>query len=190
MSMRQKNEASKILFLTVLIITAGVFLLSGCKGANKLNPEVTGPQLVVNPDTIRLGVAHVTGTEIVFEGSGFEPDDAVFISLTGPKDLKVVVAHSKIYKDGTFMAKVTPLAKVTGILKANITGTYAVDGKYNQILVITQDPIPAGVYTAVATGMLSNQSAEVEFTVSKPSLIDSFKDWLGKKMGKIQVKKE
>jgi hypothetical protein len=75
-------------------------------------------------------------------------------------------------------------------LRASITGTFASDGKYNQILVITQDPIPAGVYTAVATGMISDQKAEVKFTISKPNMIDNIKDGLGKKTGKIQVKKE
>jgi hypothetical protein len=186
----QKNRFSAILFLIILILTIGLFLLSGCKSANKLNPDVTDPQIIVNPDTIRLGVAHITGTEIVFEGSGFQPDDSVFISLVGPDDIKVAVADSRVYPDGKFTAKVTPLAKVTGILKASITGTFASDGKYNQILVVTQDPIPTGTYTAVATGMMSNQKAEVKFTISEPNLLDNIKDWLGKKAGKIQVKKE
>ncbi len=187
---KQKNRFPAIFLIAVLILTTGLIFLSGCKGANKLNPKVSDPQIIVNPDTIRLGVAHVTKTEIVFQGSGFQPDDSVFISLIGPDDIKVVVADSRVYPDGKFTAKVTPLAKVTGILKASITGTFAADGKYNQILVITQDPIPAGAYTAVATGMLSNQKAEVQFTIGKPNLIDNIKDWLGKKAGKIQVKKE
>src|SRR4030066_491369 len=104
-----------------------------------------------------------------------------FIIVFGPYDIKVVVAYSRFYPDGKFTAKVTPLAKVTGILKASITGTFAVDGRYNQILVITQDPIPAGEYTAVAIGMISNQKAEAKFTIGKPNLIDKVKDWLGKK---------
>ena len=190
MIFKQKNGFPAIFFITVLILTAGLFFLSGCKGANKLNPKVSDPQIIVNPDTIRLGVAHVTKTEIVFQGSGFQPDDSVFISLIGPDDIKVVVADSRVYPDGKFTAKVTPLAKITGILKVSITGTFAADGRYNQILVITQDPIPAGTYTAVATGMLSNQKAEVQLTIGKPNLIDNIKDWLGKKAGKIQVKKE
>ncbi len=190
MIFKQKSRYSAILFPTVLILTAGLFLLSGCKAANKLNPDVTDPQIIVNPDTIRLGVAHVTKTEIMFQGSGFQPDDSVFISLVGPDDIKVALADSRVYPDGKFTAKVTPLAKVTGILKANITGTFASDGRYNQILVITQDPIPTGTYTAVATGMISNQKAEVKFTISEPNLLDNIKDWLGKKAGKIQVKKE
>jgi len=189
MIFKQKNGFPAIFFITVLILTTGLFFLSGCKKTNKLNPEVSDPQIIVNPDNIRLGVARVTKTEIVFQGSGFQPDDSVFISLIGPDDIKVVVADSRVYPDGKFTAKVTPLAKVTGILKASITGTFAADGRYNQILVITRDPIPTGAYTAVATGMISNQKAEVKFTISKPDLIDNIKDWLGKKAGKIQVKK-
>jgi hypothetical protein len=190
MIFKQKNRFPAIFFIIVLILTTGLFFLSGCKGANKLNPEVSDPQIIVNPDNIRMGVAHVTKTEIVFQGSGFQPDDSVFISLVGPDDTKVALADAKVYPDGKFTAKVTPLAKVTGILKANITGTFSTDGTYNQILVITRDPIPAGAYTAVATGMISNQQAEVKFTIGKPNLIDNIKDWLGKKMGKIQFKKE
>jgi len=190
MIFREKNRFPAIFFLAVITLTVGLFLLSGCKSTNKLNPEATDPQIIVNPDNIRLGVAHVTGTEIVFQGSGFQTDDSVFISLIGPDDTKVALADSRVYPDGKFTAKVTPLAKVTGILNASITGTFAADGTYNQILVITRDPIPAGTYTAVATGMISNQKAEVKFTISEPNLIDNIKDWLGKKAGKIQVKKE
>lgn len=190
MIFKQKNGFPVIFFITVLIMTMGFLLLSGCQGTNKLNPDISDPQIIVNPDTIRMGVAHVTKTEIVFQGSGFQPDDSVFISLIGPDDIKVALADSRVYPDGKFTAKVTPLAKVTGILKANITGTFSTDGTYNQILVITRDPIPAGAYTAVATGMISNQQAEVKFTIGKPNLIDNIKDWLGKKMGKIQFKKE
>ncbi len=176
--------------LILFVIVAGIFPLWGCKSANKLNPHANAPQVVVNPDTIRLGVAHVIGTEIVFEGAGFEPDDSVFISLIGPDNLQVTIADGKVYRDGTFQAKVTPLAKITGLLRANITGTYGVDGTYHQILVITKDPLPPGVYIALASGMISDQRAETKFTIRKPALRDRIKDWLGVKMGKIQIKKD
>lgn len=184
-----ERNTSKII-CSLLIIAAGCFLLLGCKGVNKLSPDTDAPQMVVNPDIIRLGVAHVTGTDIIFEGSGFKPDDSVFISLVGPDNLQVAIADGNVYRDGTFRAKVTPLAKITGILKANITGTYGADGTYRQILVITREPIPPGVYKAIARGMISNQQAEADFTVSKPALTDRIKDWLGVKMGKIQVRKD
>ncbi len=189
--MKGKNKRITIFIcLSLFIILMTFFLLWGCKGANKLNPDIDTPQMVVNPDAIRLGVAHVTGTDIVFEGSGFQPEDSVFIILIGPDNTQVVIADGKIYRDGTFRAQATPLAKITGILKANITGTYNVDGTYNQILVITRDPIPPGVYTAHAHGMISDQHAETTFTIRKPSLTDRMKDWLGVKMGKIQLKKD
>ncbi|HDQ04300.1 MAG TPA: hypothetical protein ENN23_07025 [Deltaproteobacteria bacterium] len=180
---------TKIRVAAVLLVMACIFLLSGCSCSNKLDKSITGPQVVVNPDVIRLGVANVTGMDIIFEGSGFQPDDSVFITLAGPKDTQVAVADSKVNPDGTFQAAVTPLAKVTGILRANITGTYSEDGKYNQILVITQDPIKPGVYTAVATGMLSDQSAETKITFRRPAAANSLKDWLGKRTGKIQDKR-
>jgi hypothetical protein len=188
--MKGKNKRTVIFIcLSLFIILISFFLLGGCKGANKLNPDIDAPQMVVNPDTIRLGVAHITGTDIVFEGSGFHPEDSVFISLIGPDNTQVVIADGKIYRDGTFRAQATPLAKIIGILKANITGTYNVDGTYNQILVITRDPIPPGVYKARAHGMISDQSAETTFTIRKSSLKDRIKDWVGVKMGKIQIRR-
>jgi hypothetical protein len=191
MVLKQKNRFSRILFLAGLMIAGGGFFLSGCAlSPNIINPAVAGPQVIVNPDSIRLGVANVMGTDIVFEGSGFQPDDSVLINLAGPANAEVNVANSKVNPDGTFTATITKLTKVTGILRADIAfDTYSEDAKYGQAIVIVQEPIPTGVYTARATGMLSDQKAETKFTISDPSIIDRLKDWIGKKMGKIQDKR-
>ncbi len=190
MTLKRKKGFSTVLIVAGLLVLGDSFILAGCSSdPNKLNPAITGPQVIVNPDSIRLGVAKLTSMGIVFEGSGFQPNDSVFITLVGADKIEVVVADGRVKSDGTFKATVGPLAKVTGILRAGITGTYADDGKYNQILVITQAPISTGVYTARVTSMLSDQKAETKLTVSDPSKIDLLKDWLGKKMGKIQDKR-
>lgn len=217
MILKQSNRFLRIFFLAGLMITGGGFLLSGCAHSpNIINPAVTGPQIAVNPDSIRLGVATLMGTDIIFEGAGFQPDDSVFISLAGPGNTEggitnriknpdgtftfigpagsdntgVIVADSKVKPDGTFTATITKLAKITGILRADIAfDTYSEDANYGQSIIITQEPVATGVYTARATGMLSNQMAETKFTISNPSIIDRLKDWIGKKMGKIQDKR-
>jgi hypothetical protein len=186
----QKKRFSKLLLLLGLFILGGSFLLSGCATTPKaLNPAISGPQLIVNPESISLGVAALSGTKIVFEGSGFKPNDSVFITLFGPNKTEAVVADGKVGPDGKFTATVGTLAKVTGILKGNVSGKYAADGSYDQFIVITQPPIPAGTYTAKATSMLSNQTAETKLIIEEPSAIDSLKDWLGIKTGKIMDKR-
>ncbi len=213
-----KDSSARILFPTLILMMVAGLLFTGCagRGPNTINPAISTPQVVVNPDTVRLGIANLMSTDIVFKGSGFRAGDSVFISLSGPGGAKgavssriknpdgsftwvsapnegsteVIVADAKVNPDGTFQAKVGILAKVTGILRADMAvDTYSEDAKYKQALVINREPIPTGVYTARATGMLSDQSAVTQFTLAEPSLTDRFKDWIGKKMGKIQDKR-
>ena len=76
------------------IITLVCFMMvSGCSGPpKKLDSSISGPQAIVNPETIRLGVVKMRDTHIVFEGSGFQtkPGDSVLITLTGPNETKVI----------------------------------------------------------------------------------------------------
>jgi tetrahydromethanopterin S-methyltransferase subunit F len=218
MILKQKNRFSKILFLAVVVMTGCGFVFSGCaqRGPNIINPAVTGPQVIVKPDAISLGVATLMATDIVFEGAGFQPGDSVFISLAKPDQTKgaitnrivnpdgtftivspggfdstgLVVAQSKVNQDGAFTATVGILAKVNDILRADLAiDTYSEDAEYKNTLVLTQEPVPAGVYTARATGMLSDQTAETTLIINNPSITDRLKDWIGKKMGKIQDKR-
>src|SRR4030042_1232369 len=101
MSNMQKKRFSKLLFLLGLFILGGSFLLSGCANAPKtLNSAISGPQVIVNPESVSLGVAALTGAKIVFEGSGFKPEDCVFITLFGPNKTEAVVADGKVGSDG------------------------------------------------------------------------------------------
>ena len=56
------------------------------------------------------------------------------------------------------------------------------------IIVVTQPPMPAGTYTAKAVSMDSDKKAECKLTVREPSAMDRFKDWMGVQMGKIEKK--
>lgn len=167
--------------LTCLII------VWGCTNAPKtLDPSVTGPQVIVNPEFIRLSVSKLKDTNIVFEGSGFKSGDSVLVTLIGPNETRVFIAEAPIKPDGTFKTSVHPLAKFMEILRADVT----FDEKFQNVVVISQPPIPKGVYRAKAGSMISKQTAETKMTVKGPTVIDSLKDWIGGLTGKIKHKKE
>ncbi len=175
--------------LSLLIINLMVFLLInfGCSNTPKaIDRSIPGPQVIVQPDSIRLGVVKLRDTNIVFEGSGFSPKtgDSVLIILTGPKETRVIAAEAPIKPDGTFKATVTVLTKMMEFLKADIK----MDENFQQIVVIKELPIPEGIYTVKVMSMLSKQTAETELTVKGPNLIDRLKDFIGKLTGKIQYK--
>jgi len=181
-----------------LMILVCLFIVWGCASNPKtLDRSITGPQLIVNPESIRLGVVKLMGTKIafvelkptniVFEGSGFKPKDSVFVTLIGPNETKIVVAEALIQPDGTFKAEVSKLTKITEFLKAD--AGFEIKEKYEEFIIITQPPIPEGVYTAKVTCMSSDLTAETKLTVKGPSTFNSLMDWLGKKKGKIRDKR-
>jgi len=182
---RKKDFVLKLM-VSVSIMSVGLFILSSCSSPPKtLDRSASGPQVIVNPETLRLGVAKLAKkTNIVFEGSGFKPGDSIFITLFGPNETKAIVAEAPVQPDGTFKATVPPLTKVMEILRGDIT----FNDKFENVIVISQAPIPKGVYTAKVTSMLSDLTAEAKLTVKGPTVIDSLTDWLGKLTGKIQYK--
>jgi len=178
---------SKRALFSIFLISVCLIILSGCSSPpKKLDPSISGPQLIVNPEPIRLGVVAMRDTNIVFEGSGFEPraGDSVLITLTGPNETKVIVAEAPIQQNGTFKAAVPPLTKIMEFLRADVT----FDEKFENVVVISKPPIPKGVYTAKVESMMSKQTAETKLTVKGKTVIDSFKDWVGKLKGRIQYK--
>jgi hypothetical protein len=187
MMKRKKGYVLTAMALVSLMISC-LFILSGCSSPpKKLDPSKSGPQVIVNPETIRLGIAKLAKkTDIVFEGAGFKPGDSMFITLLGPNETKVVVAEAPIQTDGTFKTNVGALTKVMEILRGDIT----FNDKFENVIVISHAPIPKGIYTAKVTSMLSKLTAETKLTVKGPTLIDSVTDWLGKVTGKIQYKEK
>ncbi len=181
----QKNHSIKLLFIVAFFIIVANALLNGCASAPKtLNPAVTGPQIIANPEAISLGVANLLGQKIVFEGSGFKPDDSVFITLYGPDKTQMIVANGKVGADGKFSAEVEMMTKVMKFLNANVRGKLTGES-YERSVVITDPPIPAGTYRAKVSSLYSSETAETKVIFNEPSTGDRFKDWLGKKAGKI-----
>jgi hypothetical protein len=172
----------------VSLMSFCLLMLSGCSSPpKKLDPSKSGPQMIVNPETIRLGIAKVLDTQIIFEGSGFKPKESIYIELSGPKQTKLTVAESLIQPGGTFKAEVSKLTRITEILRAD--ASFEIEKKYKEFVIISQPPIPEGVYTAKVVCMSSDLTAETKLIVKGPSILDSTKDFLGKKLGKIRHKK-
>jgi hypothetical protein len=184
---RKKGYVIRLMIL-VSLMSVCLLMLSGCSSPpKKLDPSKSGPQLIVNPETIRLGIAKVLDTVIVFEGSGFKPKESIFIGLLGPNQTKLIVAEATIQPDGTFKAEVSKLTRITEILRAD--ASFEIDKKYKEFVIITQPPIPEGVYIAKVTCMSSDMTAETKLNVKGPSILDRTKDLLGKMLGKIRYKK-
>jgi hypothetical protein len=181
-----KKDLTYLVTISLVLVACGVFVTSGCSQPVKtLGPGIKGPQLIVNPEVLRLGVAKVMETNIVFSGSGFDPGDSVFIKLldvpvNGKKE-DLAIASADVKEDGTFNAPVGKLTKATDFLRAKI----GENKKGKPAPVISRPPMPAGTYTGQAVSMLSDKKADCILNIKEPSCIDRLKDWLGVKMGKI-----
>jgi len=177
-----------------LISVIIIFMVMGCATAKKeFDPNVKGPQMIVEPETIRLGVVKVMGTQFVFKGKGFQPEDSVFINLLGVKTkdkvVDIPIADADVDKNGYFTAQIggdqtSLIIKIGVLLRAKI-GT---NKKGDTTIIITQPPIPEGVYALKAVSMESDKTAECKLTIKGPSFMDSIKDWIGGLMGKIEKK--
>ncbi len=181
-----KMDRKGFVAMSSLLAFSGIFLIWACSGPRKsLNDNPCNPRLSVSPGTIRLGVAKLRSTNIIFRGSGFEPDDSVFIKLldvpVNGKRVDLSIAGADVGQDGSFTAKVGTLTKVSDFLRAEIGS----NEKMENIIIITGPPMPLGIYRARAISMLSDKVAEVTLQVKGPSLIDRLKDWIGVKLGKI-----
>lgn len=184
-----KKWLSKGLFSGEWACLVFIFIFLGCGAAPKgFDPGIRGPQMIVEPGEISLGVAKLTKTPIVFKGKGFQPEDSVFITLIGVKKkgetVDVPIADGNVDKNGYFAAKVGTLVKVGEILRARIGS----NKKMENIIVVSQPPISPGTYTARAVSMESNKIAVCKLVIKAPSFGDRFKDWMGVRLGKI-VKK-
>jgi hypothetical protein len=185
---KRKKDYGSTSMILVFLVSVCLLMLAGCSNPpKKVDPSKSGPQVIVNPETIRLGIARVLDTQIVFEGSGFKPKESIYIELSGPNQTKLVVAESLIQPDGTFKAEVSKLTRITEILRAD--ASFEIEKKYKEFVIISQPPIPEGVYTAKVVCMSSDMTADTKLNVKGPSILDKTKDFLGKMLGKIRYKK-
>jgi len=172
-----------------LISSVFFFMLIGCASSPKeFDPNIKGPQMIVEPDTIRLGVARMKDTKILFKGKGFQPEDSVFVKLLGVdkngEKVDVPIAEGNVDNFGYFTAEVGILVKIAELLRAKLGS----NEKMETIVIITQPPIPEGTYTAKAVSMESEKEAQCELVFKGPSLLDRLKDWIGGLLGKIEKK--
>ena len=177
-----------------LISIVIIFMVTGCATAKKeFKPNVKGPQMIVEPETIRLGVAKVMDTQFLLRGKGFQPEDSVFIEILGVKTkdkvVNIPIFDGDVEKDGHFTIETKPgydpaaLTFKIGILLRAKTG---LNKKGKTMIIVTQPPIPEGVYTLRAVSMESDKTAECKLTIKGPSLLDRTKDWIGGLLGKIE----
>ena len=67
------SSQKKVIFSNLMIL-ACLITISGCSTPpKKLDPSISGPQVIVNPECIRLGVVKMRDTNIVFEDLGLNP---------------------------------------------------------------------------------------------------------------------
>ncbi|MDY6880821.1 MAG: hypothetical protein V2J25_06575 [Desulfatiglans sp.] len=188
MAIYRRRLSNRIPVKGVLCALILLFFIGCAASAKEFNPDIAGPQMIVQPEVIRLGIAKLKDTEILFRGKGFQPEDSVFIKMLGvKKEGKVVdipIADGEVDQQGFFTAKVSTLVKISELLRAKIGS----NEKMENIVIVTQPPIAEGNYSVIAVSMESDKKAECQLLIKGPSLLDRLKDWIGGLLGKI-VKK-
>jgi len=127
-------------------------------------------------------------------GKGFQPEDSVFISLLGVKTkdqvVDIPIADGDVDNNGYFNVElgsdlIAMVFKIGVLLRAKS----GVNEKGEKFIIISQPPIPEGIYTVRAVSMESDKTAECKITIKGPSLLDRIKDWIGGLLGKIKKSK-
>ena len=179
-----KHACRSVFFLFAVL--ALLSLAAGCGGpVHRLDETLAGPQLVVNPDVLRLGVAKVLKTDIVFSGAGFSPEEKIMVVLRGDdpgtKDAVVPLGYGTADARGRFTVTVEKKMKIYNLLNADVTF-----GEKGAIVLVSGPPVPAGDYTARATGYSSDRRAACTMTLAPPSFFDRIKDRIARMLGKIE----
>ncbi|RLF60383.1 MAG: hypothetical protein DRN37_02820 [Thermoplasmata archaeon] len=189
MNVLREYSSKRVLLAAVIAAGLAIMLVAGCATAPKeFDPTIKGPQMIVEPDTVSTGVVSLLRTPLLFRGKGFDPGDSVFVTLVnvnkGGKTVHIPIADGEVDKNGHFTAKVGTLVKVAELLNAKLGS----NKKLESIVIVSRPPIPPGTYTARAVSMESDKIAVCKVTFVPPGLLDRFKDWVGKKKGKIVFK--
>ncbi|NQU03559.1 MAG: hypothetical protein HQ589_05365 [Syntrophaceae bacterium] len=169
-----------------LVILTALMMTGGCSSEPaQFDKNIKGPQLIVQPESVSLGVAKLLGAKIIFKGIGFRPGEKFMIVLSGGEkttsQVAVPLSFGQVEKDSTFETEVEKKTKIFNLLRGDVHF-----GEKGAIVLITDSPIPTGRYIAKATGYESDKTAQCEMTLKPPSLIDKIKDWLGGLLGNIE----
>lgn len=180
-----KSLFNMIILKGGLILILFALLIPSCTSDSpKFNPDISGPQMLADPPTIRLGVATLMNTDVIFRGQGFNPEDSFAIDLINDKG-KIVIEYfavGSVDEKGKFSAEVDKMIKINGIFNAKLV----VNDKGDFVPEISRPPIPEGIYTAKYNSMKTNLKAECKLSIKGPSIGDKIKDRLGIFMGKIK----
>jgi hypothetical protein len=187
MNFSKKIPSKKICLKGLMVTVSLIFAFSGCATApSTFDKGIEGPQMIVDPQSVSLGVVSLAKTPIVFKGMGFEPEDSVFINLLnvkkGDKMVHIPIAAGDVDKEGRFVASVGTIEKVNELLNAKIGS----NEKLETVIIVSGPPIPAGTYTARAVSMESDKIAVCKITFKEPLGFDVLKDLLGQLLGKVK----
>lgn len=178
----------KISFSKMCCLGVSLFFLLACSvqpEMKQFSPGVSGPQLLVEPDTVSLGVAELLATKIVFRGKGFMPGDSVCIKILGTdqdgRPLELPIASAIVDKQGYFVARVQKLAKITEIIRADIS----LNSEMQPKVVLTKPPVPAKTYNVLAESLEAGLTAKGKITFKDPSFGERLVDKIGEAQGKI-----
>jgi hypothetical protein len=168
-----------------MLVFLVILLVSACASAPKTFDEAgSDPQILMVPETLRLGIARVLGTDMVCRGRGFAPGERVFVQMTGIEDAnreeEIGLCSADADDQGCFTATVESSNKIFSILHASL-----LPRKKGLAVRSVDPPIPTGVYLVTAEGLSSKNKAESRMRLTGPSIGDRIKDWLGGKLGKI-----
>lgn len=82
----KKLLCNKLGLTCVLISVSMIFMFAGCAAPPKqFDAGIKGPQMIVEPGVVSVGVVSMLRTPLVFKGKGFDPEDSVFITLLNVK---------------------------------------------------------------------------------------------------------
>jgi hypothetical protein len=169
----------------VVILTALCLFPVACGDTPQTFDETsTAPQVIIEPSSLSLSVASVMGTDIICQGRGFDPKERVFVQIkikdAGGDDFEIGLCSGDTDDKGNFEAPVESANKVFSLLNASLEPT-----KENLALKVSGPPIQAGEYDVMVEGLTSRKKATTQIAMTEPGIIDSIKDWLGVKTGKI-----
>ena len=150
----------KDLKILVLFISLLVFILGGC-APMKLN--VIPEKASITPDLLK--------NPIKFSAAGFQPNEVVAIELIVPKGVpmkglgtgenRVGVAVANADDKGNFEVPMAAISTLNNLFQVGWTPAMTPDFKQAQ-------PLPAGRYDIVATGVESNKVAKGVMEIVPP----------------------
>jgi hypothetical protein len=169
-----------------LVFCLMVLMVAGCTSEPKqFDDSIKGPQVIVEPSTLHLGIIRILTKDIFFKGKGFSPGEGYCVDLTGLEDsnreIDVPICCGTVDEEGNFSDKAQTLVKADYLLNADVT-----TGKKGYLIIINRPPIPQGSYLATAKGFDSKKSAQTRITIEGPTLKDHLMDWVGQLFGKVK----